>query len=411
MNAFYTQSDLLRMLINKQNVNVICWSPPFCNFNPWRHCLLSEDNIGYQQSLSQISNYVFERRYNDRFKVSNKLILEQMNLPIKAYHNDIIQQCLNNQLLLIRGETGCGKSTQVAQYILDYFVDNGMGACCNILISEPRRLATLAISQRIAAERGEIVGETVGFRHRFESVLPRPYGSILVSTIGCALRRLKYGLNGISHVIIDEAHDNDADSDLICRTLIHQFDFDIWKDILFNSIFQHFCNTNWYLHFIASKLTIFGIHIGKICTQIGNTFMQMCETRILFTQIFVEDDVKSCVSSFYDSDAIRQIGTLFEIRFVHTILRRRFVPNTVTSKEHKRFTYLLGKSKWPMYRPYSICHNGREHKRFTYLLRKSKCPMYRPYSICYNGRCLIVYIYMVLRYYCCSCGAHQSVGL
>lgn len=56
------------------------------------------------------------------------------------------------------------------------------------------------MADRVAAERREEVGETVGFSVRFESTLPRPYGSILFCTVGVLLRRLERGLHGISHV-------------------------------------------------------------------------------------------------------------------------------------------------------------------------------------------------------------------
>ena len=53
-------------------------------------------------------------------------------------------------------------------------------------------------------ERGEDLGNSCGYSVRFESVLPRPYGALLVCTVGVLLRKLESGLRGISHVIVDE---------------------------------------------------------------------------------------------------------------------------------------------------------------------------------------------------------------
>lgn len=75
-------------------------------------------------------------------------------------------------------------------------------------------------------ERCEEIGQTVGYSVRFESVLPRPYASIMFCTIGVLLRKLEGGLRGVSHVIVDEIHERDVNSDFIMvvlRDMIHNF--------------------------------------------------------------------------------------------------------------------------------------------------------------------------------------------
>lgn len=56
------------------------------------------------------------------------------------------------------GETGCGKSTQVPQFLLD---DPGIGPGCKIVCTQPRRISAIAVAERIAEERGESIGGTV----------------------------------------------------------------------------------------------------------------------------------------------------------------------------------------------------------------------------------------------------------
>jgi hypothetical protein len=69
--------------------------------------------------------------------------------------------CLIEQVVVVSGETGCGKTTQLPQYILESEIDAARGASCNIICTQPRRISAIAISERVAAERGEKIGESV----------------------------------------------------------------------------------------------------------------------------------------------------------------------------------------------------------------------------------------------------------
>ena len=64
------------------------------------------------------------------------------------------------------------------------------------------------------------------FQVRFESVLPRSHGSILLCTVGVLLRKLEGGLRGVSHVVIDEIHERDLNTDfllVVLRDIVHEF--------------------------------------------------------------------------------------------------------------------------------------------------------------------------------------------
>lgn len=62
---------------------------------------------------------------------------------------------------MISGETGCGKTTQLPQFVLESEIESGRGAFCNIICTQPRRISAMAVSERVSTERGEPIGETV----------------------------------------------------------------------------------------------------------------------------------------------------------------------------------------------------------------------------------------------------------
>jgi len=63
------------------------------------------------------------------------------------------------------GETGCGKTTQLLQYVIESEIESGRGAFCNITCSHSRKISAMAVSERVSAERGENLGETVSLYH------------------------------------------------------------------------------------------------------------------------------------------------------------------------------------------------------------------------------------------------------
>ena len=65
-------------------------------------------------------------------------------------------------MTVIEGETGCGKTTQVPQYILDYYASQGR--YCNIIVTQPRRIAAISIARRVCAERDWQLGRFCGYQ-------------------------------------------------------------------------------------------------------------------------------------------------------------------------------------------------------------------------------------------------------
>ncbi|KAK9456665.1 P-loop containing nucleoside triphosphate hydrolase protein [Dipodascopsis uninucleata] len=135
-------------------------------------------------------------------------------LPLLQYEQQVLELVKNNDVCVVVGATGSGKSTQVPQIVLDDMIRTGIGGKCNIICTQPRRIAASSVAERVASERFENIGESVGYQVRFDSRPPRPGGSINFVTTGVLLRQLQESsasvFEGISHVIIDEVHERSS---------------------------------------------------------------------------------------------------------------------------------------------------------------------------------------------------------
>uniref|UniRef100_A0A3Q4M2M3 RNA helicase n=1 Tax=Neolamprologus brichardi TaxID=32507 RepID=A0A3Q4M2M3_NEOBR len=137
------------------------------------------------------------------------------SLPVHEHQEEIIQIIRKNRVVLVLGETGSGKTTQIPQFLLDDC--SKKGESCRIFCTQPRRLAAIAVADRVAAERGEGVGQTVGYHIRLESRVS-PKTLLTFCTSGVLLRTLMTGdasLTTVTHVIVDEVHERDGLTDFL----------------------------------------------------------------------------------------------------------------------------------------------------------------------------------------------------
>ncbi|XP_075986214.1 ATP-dependent RNA helicase DHX30-like [Anticarsia gemmatalis] len=154
-------------------------------------------------------------------------------LPIDDYRDIITSTLDTSRVAVIVGAAGCGKSTRAPAAILKH-----CGARSTAIVSEPRRVAAIGLAERVAKELGEEVGLTVGYQVRLHSKPPKPPGgSILYCTSGVLLRRLQTnpGLEGCTHVIIDEAHERDVNTDITLLLLKRALDINPLLKILIMS--------------------------------------------------------------------------------------------------------------------------------------------------------------------------------
>lgn len=87
------------------------------------------------------------------WQTKNKYAQLQARLPAASYRDRIITALAEHPIIIISGETGCGKSTQVPQFVFDSWIDANRGGDCNIICTQPRRLSAMALADRVAEER------------------------------------------------------------------------------------------------------------------------------------------------------------------------------------------------------------------------------------------------------------------
>jgi len=144
-------------------------------------------------------------------------------LPVRSLRKPMAKILGEESVVVVSGGTGSGKSTQLPQYILDDFVglqDGTPGRRPCIVVTQPRRIAAISVAERVAWERGEELGQTVGYSVRNDARPPRSRnGFIEFVTVGILLRRLMDprdpDLNRYTHVLVDEVHERDLMTDFL----------------------------------------------------------------------------------------------------------------------------------------------------------------------------------------------------
>jgi ATP-dependent helicase HrpA len=141
-------------------------------------------------------------------------------LPIFSKKDEIVNAIQQHQVVIVSGETGCGKSTQLPKMCLEA----GRGIVGKIGCTEPRRIAATTIAKRIAEELGEDLGVSVGYKIRFQDRTPR-HAYIKIVTDGMLLAETHGDpeLFEYDTLIIDEAHERNINIDFILgilRTLL-----------------------------------------------------------------------------------------------------------------------------------------------------------------------------------------------
>lgn len=213
--------------------------------NPDLHYYRDENNLKenevfvkrteFSELASNIPNDPNQKKDKENYidkNVKNKPKL----LPIDNHRDEILKTIDKNQVTIICGETGCGKTTKVPEFLYKHSIDklrkeqqltnpnfNGIlfdtKKHCNILITQPRRIAAISIANRLkkTIDPG-IIGYHVGMDPCFNE-----FTHILIVTTGIFLQRLinQNDINEFTHIIIDEVHERDINIDMTLVMIKH----------------------------------------------------------------------------------------------------------------------------------------------------------------------------------------------
>ncbi|CAL1571021.1 unnamed protein product [Knipowitschia caucasica] len=142
-----------------------------------------------------------------------KLRREQKNLPIFQYKDRIIELVRRHPVVVVAGDTGCGKSTQVPQYLLS-------AGFSQIACTQPRRIACISLAKRVSFESLNQYGSKVGYQIRFETTRTTSTKLIFL-TEGLLLRQIQQDgeLSQYQVLIVDEVHERHLHCDFLLGVL------------------------------------------------------------------------------------------------------------------------------------------------------------------------------------------------
>ena len=190
----------------------------------------SQPKVDYLPRLQQD----YERRASS--PAYQRMKPQRDGLPIASFRQQILDTIDRSQVMVLSGETGCGKSTQLPAYILEDQIARGKP--CKIYVTEPRRISAISLAQRVSAELGDAPGQMgtpaslVGYSIRLEAKVS-PQTRLAFVTNGIALRMLEAGsvpgkgtaFDEVTHIVVDEVHERSIDSDfllIVLRSLMQQ---------------------------------------------------------------------------------------------------------------------------------------------------------------------------------------------
>ncbi|KAK0481842.1 P-loop containing nucleoside triphosphate hydrolase protein [Armillaria novae-zelandiae] len=160
----------------------------------------------------------YERLRRTKKAQYDGIMAVRQRLPAFASKHEFLKKLEDNRVVVVVGETGCGKTTQLPQFILDSLIDSNRGKTTSIVITQPRRISAIGVASRVSNER--LDDGSVGYAIRGESTR-KPETKLLFCTTGVVLRRLSSGdkLKDVSHIIVDEVHERSVDGDFLLLEL------------------------------------------------------------------------------------------------------------------------------------------------------------------------------------------------
>lgn len=157
---------------------------------------------------------------------AQKLQAEREQLPVFQHRHHILEALQRHPVVVIAGETGSGKSTQIPQFLLEHMLTSGKEPQpCNIVVTQPRRISAMTLACRVSEELGCDDGpgsksSLCGYQIRMEN-LSGEWTRLLYCTTGVLLRKLQQDrhLSSMTHIIVDEVHERSVQSDFLLTIL------------------------------------------------------------------------------------------------------------------------------------------------------------------------------------------------
>ncbi|KAI5860812.1 P-loop containing nucleoside triphosphate hydrolase protein [Durotheca rogersii] len=152
------------------------------------------------------------------------MLQSRMQLPMWHFRDQVLDAVEREQVVIICGETGCGKSTQVPSFLLEHQLSQGRP--CKVYCTQPRRISAVSLARRVSEELGEGRGDLgtprslVGYSIRLESNTSKET-RLVYATTGIVMRMLEGSndLREITHLVLDEVHERSIDSDFLLIVL------------------------------------------------------------------------------------------------------------------------------------------------------------------------------------------------
>uniref|UniRef100_A0A4W3JZ81 RNA helicase n=1 Tax=Callorhinchus milii TaxID=7868 RepID=A0A4W3JZ81_CALMI len=185
--------------------------------------LVSDDfeNISINKDKSdnlKISRNIYKNL--QRSSQFRELLNERELLPVFQHKTRILETLRRHRVVVVAGETGSGKSTQIPQFLLEDLLSSDSPKC-NIICTQPRRISAASLATRVCDELGCLEGpggknSLCGYQIRMESKVGESC-RLLYCTTGILLRKLQQDqlLSTVSHVIVDEVHERSVHSDFL----------------------------------------------------------------------------------------------------------------------------------------------------------------------------------------------------
>lgn len=155
--------------------------------------------------------------YSSKYR---SILTVRKKLPVYQFKDKLIETVGNNQIVIVEGETGSGKTTQIPQFLVEAgFVTPGQNC---VACTQPRRVAATSIAARVAEEMDVKLGQEVGYTIRFEDMSDQ-YRTVLKFVTDGMLLREAMGdplLSRYSVIVLDEAHERTLSTDVLMGLLM-----------------------------------------------------------------------------------------------------------------------------------------------------------------------------------------------